>query len=105
MNRREFVSTSGAAAAALAGIPSGPASAAPPQRARMRLGCQSAPTSEQHLQYLARRALRYLQLRRGAVRDGHRDAAVSGRVEALHAERDSPREPYAPEPGGRRHTQ
>jgi len=54
MNRREFVSTSGAAAAALAGIPSEPASAAPPQPARMRLGCQSAPTSEQHLQYLAR---------------------------------------------------
>ena len=54
MNRRAFVSSSGAAAAALAGIPSGPASAAPPQRAMMRLGCQSEPTSEHHLQYLAR---------------------------------------------------
>ena len=53
MNRRQFVSSSGAAAA-LAGIPSSPASAAPPNRALMRLGCQSAPTSEQHLQYLAR---------------------------------------------------
>ena len=54
MNRREFVSSSGAAAAALAGISSRPAGAAPPQRARMRLGCQSAPTNEQHLRYLAR---------------------------------------------------
>src|ERR1700731_3632903 len=53
MNRREFVSSSGAALA-LAGIPSSPASAAAPQRALMKLGCQSAPTSEQHLQYLAR---------------------------------------------------
>jgi mannonate dehydratase len=54
VNRRQFVSSSGAAAAALAGIPSGPAGAAPAKRALMKLGCQSAPTSEQHLQYLAR---------------------------------------------------
>ena len=54
MNRREFVSSSGAAAAALAGISARPAGAAPPSRARMRLGCQSAPTNEQHLGYLAR---------------------------------------------------
>jgi mannonate dehydratase len=54
MNRRTFVSSSGAAAAALAAIPPGRASAATPQRAMMKLGCQSAPTSEPHLQYLAR---------------------------------------------------
>ena len=54
MNRRAFVSSSGAAAAALAGIPSGPVRAAPFQRALMKLGCQSAPTNEPHLQYLAR---------------------------------------------------
>src|SRR5881397_4071291 len=54
MNRREFVSSSGAATAALAALPRGPAIAAPPKRALMKLGCQSAPTSEPHLQYLAR---------------------------------------------------
>ena len=51
MNRRNFLS-SGCAAAALTGIP--PAAAAPPTGPLMRLGCQSAPTNEQHLQYLER---------------------------------------------------
>src|SRR5204863_4494359 len=50
MNRRDFLS-SGCAAAALTEIPS---AAAPLPAARMRLGCQSAPTNEQHLQYLER---------------------------------------------------
>ena len=54
MNRRAFVSSSGAAAAALSGISSSPARAAASQPARMKLGCQSAPTNEQHLQYFAR---------------------------------------------------
>jgi mannonate dehydratase len=54
VNRRTFVTSSGAAAAALAGISPGSASAAPPQRAMMKLGCQSSPTSEQHVRYLAR---------------------------------------------------
>src|ERR1700682_873453 len=53
MNRREFVSSSGAALP-LPAIPPPPASAAAPKRALMKLGCQSAPTSEPHLQYLAR---------------------------------------------------
>ena len=53
MNRRAFVSTSGAAAA-VAAISSGSASAAPSKPAKMRLGCQSAPTTEQHLGYFAR---------------------------------------------------
>jgi mannonate dehydratase len=54
MNRRAFVSSSGAAAAALAGLSSGTAGAAPAPRAQMKLGCQSAPTNAAHLQYLAR---------------------------------------------------
>ena len=53
MNRRQFVSTSGAAAAALAGATTQTSDAAP-KRALMKLGCQTAPTNEQHLQYLAR---------------------------------------------------
>jgi mannonate dehydratase len=52
MNRRTFLSTSGAAA--LAGAASKPAGAAPTPPARMKLGCQSAPTTEQHLRFLAR---------------------------------------------------
>ena len=50
MNRRDFLS-SGSAVAALTAVPS--AAAPPPQPALMRLGCQSAPTNEQHLQYTA----------------------------------------------------
>jgi mannonate dehydratase len=56
MNRRQFVSVSGAAAAALTGA--APASAAPLMR--MQLGCQSAPTNETHLRYLARYGVRYI---------------------------------------------
>ena len=56
MNRREFFSSSGAAAAALAG--GGQAAAAPSKPVLMKLGCQSAPTSEAHLQYLARYGVR-----------------------------------------------
>jgi mannonate dehydratase len=54
MNRRAFVSSSGAVAAALVGIAPKPAGAAPSKPATMKLGCQSAPTNEQHLQYFAR---------------------------------------------------
>jgi mannonate dehydratase len=58
MNRRNFVVTSGAAAAALTSA-SKPAPAAPaPKKALMRLGCQSAPTSEAHLKYFARYGVR-----------------------------------------------
>ena len=53
MNRREFVSVSGAAAAGVAdAVPQ--RAAAPAKHARMKLGCQSTPTNEQHIQYLAR---------------------------------------------------
>lgn len=61
MNRRQFVSTSSAAAAALAsGVSAGNASAAPQKRAMMKLGCQSAPTNETHLKYLARYGVRHI---------------------------------------------
>ena len=55
MNRRQFV-TSSAGALALA-RPSPAAPEAPP-RALMKLGCQSAPTSEAHLKYFARYGVR-----------------------------------------------
>src|ERR1051325_11397801 len=53
MNRRQFFSQTGAAAAALSVTPEHSA-AAPTPPARMKLGCQSAPTNETHLRYLAR---------------------------------------------------
>ncbi len=56
MNRRRFVSFSGAAAAA--GLATRPVVAASPQRALMKLGCQSAPTNDTHLKYFARYGVR-----------------------------------------------
>ncbi len=59
MNRRQFISSSGAAAAVLSGNPTKEtASAAPSKRALMKLGCQSAPTNDTHLKYLARYGVR-----------------------------------------------
>ena len=57
MNRRKFIASTGAAAVALR---SGGASAATAsgRRVLMKLGCQSAPTNEIHLQYLARYGVR-----------------------------------------------
>jgi mannonate dehydratase len=51
MNRRQFVSSSGALAAL-------PLSAAPAKPVLMKLGCQSAPSSEKHFQYFARYGVR-----------------------------------------------
>jgi mannonate dehydratase len=51
MKRREFVSLSGAAAAGLAATSQASAQAKP---AAMKLGCQSTPTNEQHVAYVAR---------------------------------------------------
>src|SRR5579872_3796203 len=56
MNRRRFVTVSGAAAAA--SLASTPAVGATPGRALMKLGCQSAPTTDAHLKYLARYGVR-----------------------------------------------
>src|SRR6266508_3249923 len=59
MNRRAFVSTSSAAALALASsLKRQAASAAPAPKALMKLGCQSAPTNEAHLKYFARYGVR-----------------------------------------------
>jgi mannonate dehydratase len=57
MNRREFVKSSGAGALALAAAP--PAVPQKPQtRALMKLGCQSEPADETHIQYFARYGVR-----------------------------------------------
>ncbi len=57
MNRRTFISSSGAVIAAA--VPTTPAVAATtPKRALMKLGCQSAPTNDTHLKYLARYGVR-----------------------------------------------
>jgi mannonate dehydratase len=59
MNRRAFVSSSGAAALTLgSSLAPKAASAAPAPKAMMKLGCQSAPTNEAHLKYFARYGVR-----------------------------------------------
>ncbi len=59
MNRRKFVSSSGAAAVALgAGLAPQTGTAAVAKPALMKLGCQSAPTNDTHLKYLARYSVR-----------------------------------------------
>ncbi len=58
MNRRKFIaSTTGAATISMRGV-SSPAAQAPDRRVLMKLGCQSAPTNETHLKYLARYGVR-----------------------------------------------
>jgi mannonate dehydratase len=57
MNRRKFIASTGAAAAVL-GSGGSPAAAVPGRRVLMKLGCQSAPTNETHLQYFARYGVR-----------------------------------------------
>jgi mannonate dehydratase len=63
MHRRQFISSSGAAGLLLAerassrtslASPFAPASAAAARPSRLRLGCQTAPTDDTHLKYLAR---------------------------------------------------
>ena len=55
MNRRQFVSLSGVAGAVAAAPQPAPGA---PARALMKLGCQSAPTTDAHLKYLARYGVR-----------------------------------------------
>src|SRR5580692_12801479 len=59
MNRRQFISSSGVAALALGsdGLAAEPRSSVP-RRSSMKLGCQSAPTNDTHLKYLARYGVR-----------------------------------------------
>src|SRR5437660_9642590 len=60
MNRRGFIAASGAAGISLSsGLgPQSAAAADAPKRALMKLGCQSAPTNDAHLKYLARYGVR-----------------------------------------------
>src|SRR5271167_5185048 len=60
MNRRQFISSSGVAALALGqGTVASAASAAEAAKpVLMKLGCQSAPTNDTHLKYLARYGVR-----------------------------------------------
>ncbi|WP_263417061.1 mannonate dehydratase [Terriglobus albidus] len=58
MNRRQFLSSTGLASIAAAGSKAAAAFAAAPKRATMKLGCQSAPTNDTHLKYLARYGVR-----------------------------------------------
>src|SRR5579859_7554929 len=53
MNRRQFVSASSAALAV-----HGLSVAAQPVRAQLKLGCQSSPSNDKHLGYLARYGVR-----------------------------------------------
>jgi mannonate dehydratase len=55
MNRRKFFASSGAAALAATATPAAPAAAKP---VLFKLGCQSAPTNEKHVGYLARYGVR-----------------------------------------------
>src|SRR5258707_15148574 len=55
MNRRQFVSSSSAAVAALS---TDRANAAPSKPVLMKLGCQSAPSNEKHFAYFARYGVR-----------------------------------------------
>lgn len=56
VNRRVFLGTTGAAATAFAAPPAGPNSET--RTSGIKLGCQSAPTTDAHLKYLARYGVR-----------------------------------------------
>src|SRR5438445_8239828 len=58
MNRRRFVTSSGAAAVALGSGLAPQTAPAATQPALMKLGCQIAPTNETHLKYFARYGVR-----------------------------------------------
>jgi mannonate dehydratase len=60
MNRRQFISSSSVAALALGHEPKASAAAAAPETkpVLVKLGCQSAPTTDTHLKYLARYGVR-----------------------------------------------
>src|ERR1700749_3506464 len=59
MNRRQFISSSSVAAIAVGKGSEFAALAAPAAKpVSMKLGCQSAPTNDEHLKYLARYGVR-----------------------------------------------
>jgi mannonate dehydratase len=82
MNRRKFIVSTGVAAAALSSnrVPASPASG---RRTLMKLGCQSAPTNDTHLKYLARYGVRNI-CGYPEIADGRLYATV----EELHRMRD-----------------
>jgi mannonate dehydratase len=75
MNRRQLLSTTVAAAASQL-LPSGPnaAKAAAPKKALMKLGCQSAPTNDQHLDFFARHGVMNIS---GYVEDSKKQGTYS----------------------------
>jgi len=60
MNRRQFFTTASAAALTLKASPASPAPPAKPRPTLMKLGCQSAPTTDAHLKYLARYGVNHI---------------------------------------------
>jgi mannonate dehydratase len=60
MNRRQFLASSGAAAFSLGQDRAHLGVAETSSRAQMKLGCQSAPTSDAHLKFLARYGVRHI---------------------------------------------
>src|SRR5271170_6465643 len=58
MNRREFITSTGAAGLLAAASAPAATAQAPGKRALMKLGDQTAPTNETHLKYLARYSVR-----------------------------------------------
>ncbi len=61
MNRRQFLASSSATALALRSTTShAAASPTPPKPVLMKLGCQSAPTTDTHLKFLARYGVRHI---------------------------------------------
>jgi mannonate dehydratase len=61
MNRRRFIASSGMAAMAFgSGASASSAVDSTPKRVLLKLGCQSAPTTDAHLKYLARYGVRHI---------------------------------------------
>src|SRR5437868_3286523 len=58
MNRRQFVASSGVAAAFAGASPQRAKGAVSGKPTLMKLGCQSAPSNEKHFQYFARYGVR-----------------------------------------------
>ena len=86
MNRRRFISTSGAAGVALGSrlAPQSASAATTPKRALMKLGCQSAPTNDTHLKYLARYGVRnicgYPEIGEGRHATAQDEVVTAGRA-------------------------
>jgi mannonate dehydratase len=60
MNRRKFLSTTSAVGLLAGASAENSSGAATPKKAMMQLGCQSAPTNDTHLKYLARYGVQHI---------------------------------------------